>query len=80
MKLLHLPFTIYPRHQILMLHNLIADYSAQDLMRGRHLPLISHLPFTKLAATSALICKLIFDKSLKIDNCELIIATTEGVA
>ena len=43
-----------------------------------HLSLISHLSFTKQTATD--ICKLLNDKSLRIEKCELIIAPTQGGA
>ncbi len=42
-----LQFTVYnlPQQQILMLHNLIADYSAQDLQRGKQFSINDQLSF-----------------------------------
>ena len=42
----HTQFSIFncPHAKVLMLHNLIADYSAQDLVRGKQFSMNFQLP------------------------------------
>ena len=68
----HFPFTNSPRYKSLMLHNLTTDYSAQALLRGRHLVLIYHLAFIKQWPT-------LNAKSMVNDQCEMINVAGGGV-
>ncbi|OVE78734.1 hypothetical protein BVY00_02090 [bacterium G20] len=45
MKSLQLSIYNYPQHQILKLRNLVADYSAQDLVLGRQFSMNDQLSF-----------------------------------